>query len=147
MRDPNPPVMIVMIEDDDGHARLIEKNIRRAGGRHEILRFATGAAALDFLLGGGATRPRSPRARLILLDLNLPDMTGLDILARLKADERARRLPVIVLTTSNDKRDIEKCYDLGASVYMIKPPNYDSFANAIQQLGLYPAAIQAPETI
>jgi CheY-like chemotaxis protein len=147
MNEPNRAVTIVMIEDDDGHARLIEKNIRRAGVHNEIKAFSAGGAALDYLFGTGETgAARAPAPRLVLLDLNLPDMTGIDILARLKADEHTRRLPVIVLTTTDDKREIEKCYDLGASVYITKPLNYESFANAIRQLGLFLAVIQVPET-
>jgi len=148
MIDHNQAVSIVMIEDDEGHARLIEKNIRRAGVSNEIIPFTTGRAALDFLLGtGGEARPRSPAARLILLDLNLPDMTGIDILARVKADEHTRRFPVVVLTTTDDKREIEKCYDLGANIYITKPLNYEGFSNAIRQLGLFLAVIQIPEAL
>lgn len=145
MCDLNTAVSMVMIEDDEGHARLIEKNIRRAGVNNEIIAFSTGGAALDFLLEKPASRSRKPR--LILLDLNLPDMTGIDILARIRANEHTRRLPVIVLTTTDDKREIEKCYDLGANVYIVKPLNYESFANAIRQLGLFLSVIQIPETI
>lgn len=146
MSDPNHAVTIVMVEDDEGHARLIEKNIRRAGVNNQIVAFATGGAALDYLIGADESgRPSNPSPRLVLLDLNLPDMTGIDILARLKANEHTRRLPVIVLTTTDDKREIERCYDLGANVYITKPVNYDSFANAIRQLGLFLAVIQVPE--
>ena len=109
MNEPNHPVTIIMIEDDEGHARLIEKNIRRAGVSNEIIAFGTGAAALDFLFGAEEkSRLRSSSSRLILLDLNLPDMTGIDILSRLKADDHTRRLPVIVLTTTDDKVEIQR---------------------------------------
>lgn len=146
MSESSHSVTIVMIEDDDGHARLIEKNLRRAGVNNDIIAFSTGATALDFLLGAGNATGSHPSApRLILLDLNLPDMTGLDILSRLKANEHTRRLPVIVLTTTDDRREIDKCYDLGANVYIVKPLNYDNFANAIKQLGLFLAVIQVPE--
>ncbi len=140
------PVAIVMIEDDEGHARLIEKNIRRAGVTNEIFSFRDGTSALAHMLGpegsGGANAGRS---YLVLLDLNLPDMTGIDILARLKADPNARRTPVIVLTTTDDQREIRRCYDLGANVYITKPLNYESFANAIRQLGLFLSVMQIPE--
>jgi CheY-like chemotaxis protein len=140
------PVVIVMIEDDEGHARLIEKNIRRAGVTNEILSFRDGTTALDHLLGpDGSGRAVAGRSHLVLLDLNLPDMTGIDILARLKANEHLRRAPVIVLTTTDDQREIQRCYDLGANVYITKPLNYDSFANAIRQLGLFLAVMQIPE--
>lgn len=141
------PVIIVMIEDDDGHARLIERNIRRAGVNNEIVAFTNGAAALEYVLGSdGSGEPSSGRQMLVLLDLNLPDMTGIDILAKLKENVHTRRSPVIVLTTTDDSREIQRCYDLGANVYITKPVDYDGFANAIRQLGLFFAVMQVPET-
>lgn len=140
------PVSIVMVEDDEGHARLIEKNIRRAGVNNEIIAFTDGNSVLNFLFGSDKTgRVSSGRSYLVLLDLNLPDMTGIDILARIKANEHTRRAPVIVLTTTDDQREIQRCYDLGANVYITKPLNYESFANAIRQLGLFLAVMQVPE--
>ena len=82
----------------------------------------------------------------MLLDLNLPDMTGIDILEKLKASEHTRRSPVIVLTTTDDKREVQRCYDLGANVYITKPLNYESFSNAIRQLGLFLSVIQIPDS-
>jgi CheY-like chemotaxis protein len=135
-----------MIEDDEGHARLIEKNIRRAGVRNEIVPFADGASACRHLFGAdGSGTGHSGRALLILLDLNLPDMSGVDILKRLKANERLKRAPVVILTTTDDEREIERCYDLGCNVYITKPVDYDSFAQAIRQLGLFFSVIQVPE--
>ncbi|MBK5957604.1 hypothetical protein CCR97_05190 [Rhodoplanes elegans] len=136
-----------MIEDDEGHARLIEKNIRRAGVNNEILPFTNGTEALDYLLGpDGSGEVSAGRQLLVLLDLNLPDMTGIDILERLKSNQHTRRSPVVVLTTTDDAREIQRCYDLGANVYITKPVNYEGFANAIRQLGLFFAVMQVPET-
>ena len=144
-KDPRP-VSIIMVEDDEGHARLIEKNIRRAGVNNEIVAFRDGTSVLDYLFGADKTGGVSfGRSYLVLLDLNLPDMTGIDILARIKANEHTRRAPVIVLTTTDDQREIQRCYDLGANVYITKPLNYESFANAIRQLGLFLAVMQVPE--
>jgi CheY-like chemotaxis protein len=143
---PNP-VTIVMVEDDEGHARLIEKNIRRAGVNNEIVPFTDGTSALNFLFGpDGSGEVSARRAFLILLDLNLPDMTGIDILQRVKANEHLRRSPVVILTTTDDQREIQRCYDLGCNVYITKPVNYEGFANAIRQLGLFFSVIQVPET-
>ena len=140
------PVTILLIEDDPGHARLIEKNVRRAGVNNPILPFTDGTAATAYLFG---TRPDGSRAVqlpvLVLLDLNLPDMSGTDILQQIKADEMLRRVPVIVLTTTDDKVEIQRCYDLGCNVYITKPVNYESFADAIRQLGLFLSVIQMPE--
>ncbi|TWA61677.1 response regulator receiver domain-containing protein [Azospirillum brasilense] len=136
---------IVMIEDDEGHARLIEKNIRRTGVTNDIVPFADGTSALAYLFGAdGSGRASMERALLILLDLNLPDMTGIDILARLKANPHTRRFPVVVLTTTDDHQDIRRCYDIGANVYITKPVNYDSFADAIRKLELLFSVMQIP---
>jgi CheY-like chemotaxis protein len=141
------PVSIVMIEDDEGHARLIEKNIRRAGVNNEIIPFQNGTDALAFLFGADGTGEASSRRHLlILLDLNLPDMAGVDILEKVKANQHTRRSPVIVLTTTDDSREIQRCYDLGANVYITKPVDYEGFANAIKQLGLFFSVMQVPET-
>ena len=120
------PVQIVMIEDDEGHARLIEKNIRRAGVNNEILPFGNGTDALSFLFGAdGSGEDSAGRHLLILLDLNLPDMGGVDILEKVKANPHTKLSPVIVLTTTDDSREIQRCYDLGANVYITKPVDYD----------------------
>ena len=141
------PVSIVMIEDDEGHAKLIERNIRRAGVNNEIMPFSNGTAALEYLLGkDGKGEGHGHRSFLVLLDLNLPDMTGVDILAKIKGNEHLRRSPVVVLTTTDDQREIQRCYDLGANVYITKPVNYEAFANAIRQLGLFFSVMQVPAT-
>ncbi len=141
------PVSIVMIEDDEGHARLIEKNIRRAGVNNEIIPFTNGTDALAYLFGAdGSGLVSSGRQLLILLDLNLPDMGGVDILEKIKSNVHTKRSPVVVLTTTDDSREIQRCYDLGANVYITKPVNYDGFANAIRQLGLFFSVMQVPET-
>ncbi len=140
-------VSIVMIEDDDGHARLIEKNIRRAGVTNEVLHLRDGTSAINFLFGAEAAVRADHQPFLILLDLNLPDMSGVDILKRVKADTRFRRVPVIILTTTDDKAEIERCYDLGCNVYITKPLIYQNFAEAIRQLGLFLSVIQMPEQV
>src|ERR1700675_1929170 len=142
------PVTIVMIEDDEGHARLIEKNLRRAGVHNKIVPPKDGASAMAFLFGSdGSGLVNKGRALLVLLDLNLPDMSGIDILKRLKENQHLRVLPVVVLTTTDDKSDIQHCYDLGCNVYITKPVDYEKFANAIQQFGLFMYVMQIPEAI
>lgn len=138
-------VNIVMIEDDEGHARLIEKNIRRAGILNDIKHFTDGTSALDYLFNAD-DGPALNGPALVLLDLNLPDMSGTDILARIKGNEGpVKRTPVVVLTTTDDAREVQRCYDLGANVYITKPVNYESFAQAIRQLGLFLSVIQVPD--
>ncbi len=138
-------VTIVMVEDDEGHARLIEKNVRRAGVNNEIVPFTNGTAALDYILGADRSgTANTERHLLILLDLNLPDMSGIDILEKVKSNAHSKRLPVVILTTTDDEREIQRCYDLGANVYITKPVDYDSFAHAIRQLGLFFSVMQIP---
>jgi CheY-like chemotaxis protein len=135
------PVTIIMIEDDEGHARLIERNIRRSGVNNPIVPFANGTDAMDYLLGS-ETRKGDPL--LILLDLNLPDMTGIEILRRVKETPHLKSTPVVVLTTTDDAHEIKRCYELGCNVYITKPVNYENFAHAIRQLGLFFSVIQVP---
>ena len=137
-------VSIVMIEDDEGHARLIEKNIRRAGILNDIVHFTDGTRALDYLFND-KKGPALGGPALVILDLYLPDMNGNDILAKIKGDAALRRTPVVVLTTTDEKAEIERSYDLGANVYITKPVNYESFAQAIRQLGLFLSVIKVPE--
>lgn len=137
------PVKIIMIEDDEGHARLIERNIRRAGVNNEVVHHASGTEALAYLLGSDSLAGSQPY--LVLLDLNLPDMSGVEILRQIKDDERTRAIPVIVLTTTDDSREVQRCYDLGCNVYITKPVNYESLSNAIRQLGLFLLVMQLPE--
>ena len=141
------PVTIAMIEDDDGHATLIERNIRRAGVNNLVIPLSSGSAALDYLFGpDGSGVVHAGHSLLILLDLNLPDMSGIDILVKVKANQHLKRTPVVVLTTTDDQREIQRCYDLGANVYITKPVDYEGFANAIRQLGLFFSVMQVPST-
>jgi len=140
------PVTIIMVEDDEGHARLIERNIRRSGVNNEIKPFTNGTDAVNYLFGAdGSGLGHKDEALLILLDLNLPDMSGIDILRRVKENKHLKHAPVVVLTTTDDSQEIKRCYELGCNVYITKPVNYESFANAIRQLGLFFSVIQVPQ--
>lgn len=139
------PVVIVMIEDDEGHARLIERNIRRSGVNNEIKPFSDGTSAMNYLLGkDGSGLAHKGHALLLLLDLNLPDMSGIEILRQVKENKYLKSTPVVVLTTTDDSQEIKRCYELGCNVYITKPVNYESFAHAIRQLGLFFSVIQVP---
>ena len=141
------PVTIIMIEDDEGHARLIERNIRRSDVANAIIPFCNGTEAVRYLFGrDGSGSERDGQALLILLDLNLPDMTGIEILRQVRANKYLKCAPVVILTTTDDSQEIRRCYELGCNVYIIKPVNYERFANAIQQLGLFFSVIQFPST-
>lgn len=135
----------VMIDDDEGHARLIERNIRRSGIDNEIIPFSSSAAVLKYLFGSdGNSLGHARRALLILLDLNLPDLTGVGILRQIKQNKYLKGTLVVVLTTTtDDSREIKQCYELG-NVYITKPIHYDPFANAIRHLALFFSIIQTP---
>jgi CheY-like chemotaxis protein len=139
-------VTMVLVEDDPGHARLIERNLRRAHITNDLVVLRDGQEAVEYFFpeGEDGTAGRG-MPLLVLLDLNLPGVDGYQVLARLKADERTRRIPVIILTTTDDPRDIARCYDLGCNVYITKPVEYEQFAEAIRQLGLFLSVVKVPD--
>ncbi len=140
------PVTIIMIEDDEGHARLIERNIRRSGVNNEIMPFTNGTDAVNYLFGSDGTRPRPQgqraadpaRSQSARHDRHRHPAGGSRKTNYLKCT------PVVVLTTTDDSQEIKRCYELGCNVYITKPVNYESFANAIRQLGLFFSVIQVP---
>ena len=137
---------ILLVEDDPGHARLIEKNLRRAPLGNDIQRMEDGQQALDYLLGEGEFAGQTPaQPLLILLDLNLPGKDGFQVLQRIKAEERTRHIPVVVLTTTGDEREVSRCYDLGCNVYLTKPVDYAQFSAVIGRLGLFLAVVKIPD--
>jgi CheY-like chemotaxis protein len=139
-------MVILIAEDDAGHARLIEKNLTRAGLRNPVRRFEHGQAILDYLFRRGDGPQREDEAPyLILLDIRMPQIDGVEVLRQVKADPELRRIPVIMLTTTDDPREVERCHDIGCSSYIVKPVDYDKFAEAIKSLGLYISLVQVPE--
>jgi CheY-like chemotaxis protein len=140
-------VIILIADDDAGHARLIEKNLARAGMVNKILRFEDGQQILDFLLRRGDGPKRSPDAAyLLLLDIRMPKVDGIEVLRQLKADSELRKIPVTMLTTTDDPREVERCHGLGCNNYLVKPVDYDRFSDVIRQLGLFVLLVQVPET-
>ena len=138
-------VVILVADDDDGHARLIEKNLTRVGLHNEIVRFANGQEILDFLFRRGDGRKRAPdTSYLLLLDIRMPKVDGVEVLRQLKQDPELRKIPVSMLTTTDDPREVERCHSLGCSNYLVKPVDYDKFAEAITQLGLFISLVQVP---
>lgn len=139
------PLMIVLAEDDFGHAYLVRQNLGRAGVANEIVHLPDGQAALDFVFRRGeyAGRPVD-RPMLLVLDINMPRVDGVEVLSQLKADEATAKMPVIMLTTTDDPREIERCYHLGCSVYITKPVDYDAFVEAVKRLGLFLQVVQVP---
>src|SRR5262245_6015030 len=138
-------MMILLAEDDDGHASLIRRNLQRAGVINEITHVRDGQEALDFLRGRGAYAGTAPPApMLLLLDINMPRVNGVDVLREVKRHPATALIPVIMLTTTDDPREVQRCYELGCSVYLTKPVQYADFVEAIKRLGLFLEIIKAP---
>lgn len=139
-------VVILIAEDDEGHAGLIRKNLARAGISNPIEHFVDGQEILDFLFrrGDGPHRKENG-AYIVLLDIRMPKVDGTEVLRRIKEDSELRKIPVIMLTTTDDPREVERCHALGCSSYIAKPVEYDAFVNAVRQLGLFLAVVQVPQ--
>ncbi len=131
--------IILLVEDNPDDETLTLRALRKNQILNEIIVARDGAEALDFLFGTGvhAGRDTTIQPQLILLDLKLPKVDGLEVLKRLRADPRTALQPVAILTTSNEERDIVASYQLGANSYIRKPVDFDSFIEAVRQLGLY----------
>jgi CheY-like chemotaxis protein len=139
-------VVILIAEDDPGHARLIEKNLTRGGLNNKFERFDNGQAVLDFLFRQGSGPHRILETPyLLLLDIRMPQVDGVEVLRKLKQDSELRKIPVIMLTTTDDPREVERCHVIGCSSYVVKPVNYEKFAEAVKNLGLYISLVEVPE--
>ena len=132
---------ILIVDDDEGHAILIHENLAAAGLANRIEHFRDGQAILDFFF---SHNPRPSETFLILLDIRMPKVDGIEVLRRLKADAELRKLPVLMLTTTDDTREVERCHALGCNVYIQKPVDYDKFAEAIRRLGLFVSLLLVP---
>lgn len=139
-------VTILLVEDDPGHARLVEKNLLRANFANPIIKLTDGRQAMEYLFREGSySGEPMPGNLLVLLDLNLPVMDGYQVLRRMKENPSTQRIPIIILTTTDDTREIDRCYDLGCNVYITKPVDYNSFSEAIRKLGLFLSVVAVPK--
>ena len=142
----NKEVIILIADDDDGHAGLIQKNLARSGVANEILRFRDGREIENFLFLEGKGPHRVPElAYVLLLDIRMPRLDGTKVLQRIKEDPVLRKMPVIMITTTDDPREVARCYDLGCNVYITKPVDYEHFAEAVRKLGLFLSVVTVPE--
>jgi len=138
--------VILIADDDAGHARLIEKGLRRAGLPNPVLRFGDGEQVLDFLFARGSGVKRgADTAYLLLLDIRMPKLDGIEALRHIKADAELRKLPVSMLTTTDDPREVALCHELGCNHYLVKPVDYEKFSEAITRLGSFISLVQVPE--
>lgn len=140
--------IILIVEDDEGHALLVRESLEEAGLSNGIVHFRDGQAVLDFLFGKGS-QPHMEKGRsyLVLLDIRMPKIDGIEVLRQIKADPRLHKLPIIMLTTTDDPREVARCHDLGCSVYLQKPVQYEKFAEAIRRLGLFITLLLVPPVI
>lgn len=139
-------ITILITEDDEGHAALIKKNLRRAGITNEFIHFMNGEELIDYLLGDREKTHNHLKnhSYLLLLDLKMPKMSGEQALKIIKSDPLLKKMPVIILTTTDDPREVEVCHLLGCNCYITKPIDYQRFSETLLQLGMYFKIIQVP---
>lgn len=144
-------VVLLVADDDEGHRRLIIRNLRRGGLHNEIKVFENGGDLWDFLktiksdaMGGNSS---GGLGWMLLLDIRMPGMDGVEVLERVKGDEQLRQIPVCMLTTMDDPVEVDRCHQLGCNSYIVKPVEYQSFTDTIRQLGLYLNVVEVPRVI
>lgn len=136
---------IVLVDDDEGHVELVRRNLRRSGVSNELVSFDNGASALDYVMRRGphADRPGDGEL-LLLLDINMPGVDGVEVLRQVKANRETKQIPVVMLTTTDDPREVNRCYELGCNVYITKPVQPAAFIEAIKRLGLFISVVSMP---
>jgi CheY-like chemotaxis protein len=140
----NAPVVLIA-EDDEGHAILVQKTLRDAGMANPIHHFTDGQAILDYLFRRGPGPKRElDQSYVMLLDIRMPKVNGVEVLQQIKSSPELRKLPVIMLTTTDDPREVMRCHELGCSVYIQKPVDYEKFSEAIRRLGLFIMLLLVP---
>ncbi len=138
-------VVILLADDDEGHATLIKNNLKREGIINEIIHHTDGRETLDFLFRRGAGPIREVNtAYLLLLDIRMPEVSGIEVLRQIKEDPELCKVPVIMLTTTDDPLEVEHCHKLGCSNYIVKPVEYDKFVESIRCIGLFLNVVTIP---
>jgi CheY-like chemotaxis protein len=141
----NQEVVVLIAEDDEGHAVLIQKNLKRAGLTNPITHFKDGQEVLDFLFRKGPGPHRvSGTSYLLLLDIRMPKVDGVEVLRQIKQDKALCKIPVTMITTTDDPREVNKCHELGCSNYITKPIDYDNFIETTRKLGLFLTVVKVP---
>lgn len=136
--------VIVIVDDDERHTELIRKNLLRAGIYNKMLHFADGQEILGFLfdMDKGSAKAQNSQDYILLLNLDLPKVDGVEILARIKQDMQLKKVPVFVLTAADDQLTIDQCHDLGCSTYMVKPAKERDFEETIQKIGHFLSVVE-----
>ena len=142
----NEKVEILLVEDSESDAEMTIYALKQNNLANKFLHLKDGAAALDFIFAQGdySGRKIENQPKVILLDLKMPKVNGVEVLRKIRADERTKRIPVVMLTSSKEDPDIKKCYDLGVNSYVVKPLEFDDFQKAISNLGLYWMIVNQP---
>jgi len=135
----NQEIEILLVEDNASDAEMTIDALSQNNLANKLLHVKDGAEALDFIFAAGnyADRQITDKPKVILLDLKMPKVNGIEVLQKIRSDERTKNIPVVVLTSSKEDPDIKKCYDLGVNSYVVKPVEFDAFQKAISELGLY----------
>jgi CheY-like chemotaxis protein len=137
--------IVMLAEDDEGHATLVRRNLKRAGLESEPIHVRDGQEALDYIYRRAPFTDRGRHDGLVLLlDLNMPRLGGLEVLRRIKKDAELSRIPVFVLTTTDDPIELDRCYALGASACIVKPVDYASFSETVQRLAQFLQTARIP---
>lgn len=137
---------ILVVDDDQGQRELIRRNLQRGGVSNTVVCLPSGKEALDYVFFRGQHAERSRSGELlILLDVNMPGLDGVEVLRQLKADPGKKKIPVIILTTTDDPREVNRCYELGCSVYVTKPVEPSAFIDAIKRLGMFISIVRVAE--
>ena len=141
-------VEILLVEDNPNDAELTLRALKKNKLANHVAHVSDGAEALDFIFARGAFKDRDieSRPRVIFLDLKLPKVDGLEVLRAVKSDERTRTIPVVVLTSSNEEKDVVESYRLGVNSYIVKPVDFDKFLESVRDLGLYWLLLNQPPT-
>jgi two-component system response regulator len=135
----NKALEILLIEDSESDAKLTLRALKKSNLGNNIIHLSDGAEALDFIFARGkySDRDINNRPKIILLDLKMPKVSGIEVLRELKRDERTQTIPVIVMTSSKEDSDITTCYKLGVNSYVVKPVGFENFSKAVIELGMY----------
>jgi two-component system, response regulator len=140
-------VEVLLVEDNISDAELTIRELKKHHMANNLVHVKDGEEALDFIFGKGqyaGQRDTLHQPKLILLDIQMPKVNGLEVLQQVKSDPLTRAIPVVILTSSKENPDVKKCYELGANSYIVKPVNFESFAEAIRNLGFYWLLLNQP---
>jgi CheY-like chemotaxis protein len=138
-------VTLLVVDDDEGHRELIRRNLKRSGFANPVVGMSSGDEALDYIFSRGRYAHREESEPMLLLDINMPGTSGVEVLRQIKNDSVKKKIPVIMLTTTDDPREVKRCYELGCSIYVTKPVDPTEFIEAVKRIGLFLSIVKVPE--